>query len=82
MRLTELECVRLTRPLQGEDCYNGRHISVPAGESATVVSVFGDAYEVEFLLRDGRGCAYSAVLTAREEDVEPCAGSDGHFLPA
>jgi hypothetical protein len=69
----ELDVVRITAVLSGNDPYTGRPVVVPAGEMGTVIlgEPGRDTYDVEFLLRRADGRLYSAVLIVPVALLEP-----------
>jgi hypothetical protein len=61
----ELDAVRVTSPLSGQDPYTRKPVSVPAGEVGAVIlgEPGRDSYDVEFFLYRPDGRPYNAVLT-------------------
>lgn len=71
MPYNDLECVTLTRKIQGEESYVGGHYTIPAGTVGTIVDgLVAGRYEVEFLLTDAKGL-FSIVMEVAEADLAP-----------
>ncbi len=71
MRFKDLDPVFVTCPQEGEDPYTGRHVRVPEGELGTIIVEGTEVYDVEFLLYNSNGSAYSAVLYVAANDLIP-----------
>lgn len=71
MQFNEQDSVRVLSAISDTCAYTGRAVSLPAGQTGTVVVAgAGDAYDVEFTLTGPNG-PYNAVLIISSEQLAP-----------